>query len=749
MRTRLTVELLENRVTPSASLVKDIIPGPKGSNPIALTAVGSDLYFIAGLPDADAGGKNTGVWKTDGTDRGTVLLAGVSDFFLNYGNGYQDEFTAFAGKVYFVSGNRLWATDGTPAGTAPVTDPALAVNGSSVKVIDGSLYFATDSALYKTDGTAAGTVLVQPNPTGTTIVRLDQLANGTVIYFTFNSTDDSAAVYKSDGFASDYTLLYRAGYADYLDQVVPAGNVLYFTFANGFSHTFVAPLVRTDGTVAGTFGLSSTASGIGPYWHGELYFRAGLPLDGYALWKTDGTTAGTVRIKAPPPSGSGVGLGVSEVTLFRGAIYFTYSDGSANGDQLWRSNGTAAGTIQVTNSPGAFFDIRAVGGAGTPNETLYCQVFGGAFSTPRSEDFALVQTDGTAAGLKIVRQFHDPAPRQHLFQTLYFTPVGSSLYFVLDDSTVFGSELWHVTAPHKDRILAVGAGAGPQVRVYDAATGQLKFNLLAAPSNFHGGIRVAVGDVTGDGLDDIITGAGPGGGPVVKVFDGRTGQLVRSFFAYVPNFTGGVFVAAADVDRDGFADIITGTGAGGGPVVKVYSGKTGQLLRSFFAYDPSFAGGVTVAAGDVDGTQDIITGPGRGMAPLVRVFDGLTGAVAGQFTAFDANFRGGVTVAAADTNADGNADVVVGAGPGFVGGPAVWVVSGLNLGLMQTLLPYDPRLAGGVVVGAADVNGDGRASLVTGPRAGGGPDVRVFGGSSAALRFNAFDPAFLGGVWVA
>jgi hypothetical protein len=181
----------------------------------------------------------------------------------------------------------------------------------------------------------------------------------------------------------------------------------------------------------------------------------------------------------------------------------------------------------------------------------------------------------------------------------------------------------------------------------------------------------------------------------------------------------------------------------------VFSGRTGQVIRSFFAYEPTFAGGVTVAAGDVDGTPDIITGAGRGGAPLVRVFDGLTGAVVRQFNAFSLNFRGGVTVAAADTNGDGNADVVVGAGPGYVGGPAVWVVSGFNLGLMRAVLPYDPRFNGGVSVGAADVNGDGRASLVTAPGRGGGPDVRVFGGSAPALRFNAFDPAFLGGVWVA
>jgi Ca2+-binding RTX toxin-like protein len=93
----------------------------------------------------------------------------------------------------------------------------------------------------------------------------------------------------------------------------------------------------------------------------------------------------------------------------------------------------------------------------------------------------------------------------------------------------------------------------------------------------------------------------------VKVFDGTTGAELRSFFAYWPTFTGGVRVAAGDVNGDGFADIVTGAGAGAGPHVKVFDGQTGAALHSFFAYDPSSTGGVFVAAGDLSGD-----GAGRG-----------------------------------------------------------------------------------------------------------------------------------------
>ncbi len=115
------------------------------------------------------------------------------------------------------------------------------------------------------------------------------------------------------------------------------------------------------------------------------------------------------------------------------------------------------------------------------------------------------------------------------------------------------------------------------MRLVNAVTGAEIFSFFAYAPTFAGGVRVASGDVNGDGVPDIITGAGPGGGPHVRVFDGApavAGSLVEllSFFAYHSSFTGGVFVGAADLNGDGKADIITGAGSGGGPHVRVFDG---------------------------------------------------------------------------------------------------------------------------------------------------------------------------------
>ncbi len=214
------------------------------------------------------------------------------------------------------------------------------------------------------------------------------------------------------------------------------------------------------------------------------------------------------------------------------------------------------------------------------------------------------------------------------------------------------------------------AGGGPHVRVYIGAAATERFGFYAFNPEFKGGVRVAMGDVSGDGTPDVIVGAGPGGGPHVRVIDGATGDQVPfpigGFYAYDVDFKGGVFVASADFNNDGFADILTGAGEGGGAHIKVFNGVDGTLLASFFD-SPKGSAGVRVATGDIngDGTPDIISGSGPGVRPAtVRIFNGLTATPIagplGTFFPYD-SFDGGVYVAAGDVNGDGRDDVITGA----------------------------------------------------------------------------------------
>jgi hypothetical protein len=258
-----------------------------------------------------------------------------------------------------------------------------------------------------------------------------------------------------------------------------------------------------------------------------------------------------------------------------------------------------------------------------------------------------------------------------------------------------------------DIISAPGKGTGPEIRVFDGATGLPVAgplaSLLAFDAGFKGGVFVAAGDVNADGLKDVIAGAGAGAGPQVKVFSAADGSELASFDAYDATFKGGVQVAAADFDRDGDYEIVTGAGKGGDPELRIFDGAGNPfssaalplLPNAFLAYDATFRKGIFVAAG----VPDLVTGPGKGGAPEVAVFSGVDGGELARFLAFDPKRKSGVRVALADVDADGRLEIL--ASPGKAKAPLeVHAFDALTLEDESEFLAFDPSFKKGAFVGA-------------------------------------------------
>ena len=341
-----------------------------------------------------------------------------------------------------------------------------------------------------------------------------------------------------------------------------------------------------------------------------------------------------------------------------------------------------------------------------------------------------------------------PAPVSHASQ-----PVGSPVVTPVESATQAGGSSAQVAAPGTPVVVS-GATDGT-VQIYRAdASGALTpaASTFAPFPGFAGAVRSATGDVTGDGVADIILGTGPGGGSRVRILDGKTySDVVPQFTAFESGFTGGVYLAAGDFDGDGRAEVLVTPDQGGGPRVRMLAVANGQAspVADFFGIDdPNFRGGARVAVGDVngDGTPDLVVAAGFGGGPRVSLLDGKSlrsgspRRLTADFFAFEPGLRNGVYVSVGDLDADGRADVVFGAGPG--GGPRVMSLSGRTLtqsGVAAALADPlangfvgDQAQRGGVRVAVKDVAGDGHAEVVAGSGTGG--QLQVLDGRTLARK---------------
>ncbi|MFO0935341.1 MAG: VCBS repeat-containing protein [Gemmataceae bacterium] len=298
---------------------------------------------------------------------------------------------------------------------------------------------------------------------------------------------------------------------------------------------------------------------------------------------------------------------------------------------------------------------------------------------------------------------------------------------------------------------------------YATQTGIVPFS-----NTFTGGVRVAKADINNDGTLDVVVGTGVGTRAQVKVYDGKTTLLLGKMDVFESSFSAGIFVAAADVNGDGMADVAVSADVGGSSRVEIFDGKTflstaganPTIISNFFSIegDPNFRGGVRIALGDVnkDGRADLVVGAGFGGGPRVATYSGATLGVNGgpklfndyfAFSPTDAlTLRNGVFVAVGDINGDGYGDIVTGAGDG--GAPRVQTYSGKDL-LSNTFTRLTDFFAsnvnggsnntGGARVAVANItgttsdSGNTKMDIVVGPGRSGGAVVGVFNATNPNL----------------
>ncbi len=406
--------------------------------------------------------------------------------------------------------------------------------------------------------------------------------------------------------------------------------------------------------------------------------------------------------------------------------------------------GTAVSTTTTTGADGQYSFTGLAPGTYTvseQNQTGWTQLAGGATFTLTSGEEAVAYTG--EAGTLLPGQAE-----------------------VLTAGLAFGN--------HHRNVIVIAQAKSPNtpqlVRVIDEGSGAVLSQFAPYGKTFQGGIRIATGDLIGNGADEIVTAPGWSTVAVVKVYS-QTGVLLTSFDPYGPTFTGGVQVAIADVDGDGLNDIIT-VPSYGPAEMKVFRnlGVVGGVptfnaslpYREFLAFPSSFIGGAVVTAADMgstplangpfvpgllDGKAEIVVGSGAGMKTTVKVFDvsrmttlmpNSVAAAVASFTPFSTatfTYKGGVSLSVARISASLTPDIIVGAGVAGNSLVDVWAwntpsptLSSLSANGMGFAAFTGPSQTAPVEVAAMDTAGNGIADTIIAVQGPGGTtgQIRAF-----------------------
>jgi len=400
---QIAAELLENRSLLSVT-VKNFA-NINLTNPWASVreaeSVGTDIYFVA----SENGSPNLDLWKSNGTTAGTIRLAS-----LGPADGHSRQLTNVNGTLYFrgydgAEGHELWKTNGTVAGTSLVRSLRTGIASSTLTELtnfNGTLLFSGNGELFRSNGTATGTVRVTDLITGARDEVSELEPAGSNLFFRAKNSAGGFDLYRTNGTRGGTAKVANIP-AGNLTRLTKVGSSLYFlhngnslwktssnhTTASTFSvaspetelvdvdgtlfFSVSGELLKSDGTSQGTTVIKYVAEQIENLfaWNGAAYFSGGgvfsQQSDGMELWRSDGTATGTLQLKNINPlfnEGYGYGSYPNSFTEAQGKLFFWAHSG------LWTTDGTSEGTVridevispQLTNSNGTLHYFKAQAG---------------------------------------------------------------------------------------------------------------------------------------------------------------------------------------------------------------------------------------------------------------------------------------------------------------------------------------------------------------------------------------------------
>lgn len=411
--------------------------------------VNGTLFFVA--VDKEKIGMD--LWRSDGTEAGTFKIKNFISEGIHHRTTNVNQLTNVKGTLYFVAddgthGRELWKSDGTEAGTVmvkdinPTMDPYYkGANPSLLINLDGTLFFsATDGVhgieLWKIDENGQAVMVKDINPKGNSIYYLHDPGlkdiNGT-LYFTADDGVHGYELWKSDG-TTDGTVMIkdirtgvRNRYGEYIEKDSTPKGFIYF---NGAMY-FWAPngLWKTDGTESGTVLVKGNTPWSTSFIivNGTLFFSANKNKD-YELWKMDQHEE-PVKVKDINPSGSSVPQLLTNVD---GTLYFVANDGT-HGRELWKSDGTEAGTVMVKNVNQSNKKLNG-------NYYNFINLNGILYFTHGTELYGinLWKSDGTEEGTIMIEGINTTGLKTFVGN---LANINGTLFFTADDGK-HGYELW-------------------------------------------------------------------------------------------------------------------------------------------------------------------------------------------------------------------------------------------------------------------------------------------------------------------